>query len=61
MNSDFVGKTNSILCIMTNISALDKKIKSEELKSPPNNEKIIIWERELRKAKSALEKRRVMA
>jgi hypothetical protein len=61
MNSDFGGKTDAILCIMANISALSKKLEKEKIKIEPDSAKINVWEREKRKASWALEKRRVMA
>lgn len=61
MNNDFGKSGEVIMQIMTNVSALKDKIDKEKTKPTPRAEKIIIWQRELKNAEKALDKRRVMA
>jgi hypothetical protein len=61
MNSDFGEGSDKILCIMVNLSALNKKIEKEFLKEKPDQKKLNVWEIEKRKVQSALDKRRIMA
>lgn len=61
MNEDFGNSTENILKIMENVSSLKEKIKGERSKEQPREYKILIWQKELRKAEKALDKRRTMA
>lgn len=61
MNEDFGNSTENILKIMENVSSLKEKIKKERSKEQPREYKILIWQKELRKAEKALDKRRTMA
>ncbi len=61
MNSDFGKAQDTIVSIMTNISALKNKISQEEAKENPKTERLAVWRQELARAEKALDKRRVMA
>lgn len=61
MIQDFGQSTHSMLSIMTNISALKRKIEKGEQDLETYHQKVKVWKKELDKAKRALDRRRCMA